>query len=246
MKRGLWIFLLAVLAFAAILVANMPVSWVIPARIAQHECAALDGSLWSGTCSGVMLNGRPLGDVAWELHPLQLLLLRLAAHVTLGNGPASAEGELVLTPNKHLTIRSLRAELPLDPRLIPEVPQNMLGRATLDVSLAELSQGVLTRLEGRIEAHDIEDRTGGHDTPLGSYLITFPPGASGDPIGHIRDTDGPLAVDGTLKLTRAPGFEIAGFIAPRQNASPEVVNNIAFLGSPDASGRRDFSLAGTF
>jgi general secretion pathway protein N len=245
-KRAAWITLLAVVAFAAIVLIRIPAARVIPAGLAQRECATLDGTLWSGSCTAVVVNGKAIGDLSWELKPLRLLLGQLAAQVTLSNGVANGSALVQVGLGERVTLRDLHAELPLDPQLIPEVPQNLRGRARLELSLAQLQHGVLTRLEGRIEAHDLEDRSGGNDTALGSYLIDFPAGASGDPTGRIRDLDGPLAVEGTLRLTRAPGFELEGFIAPRKNASREVVNNIAFLGSPDASGRRAFSLAGTF
>jgi hypothetical protein len=107
-----------------------------------------------------------------------------------------------------------------------------------------MQHGIITQLKGRIEAHDLKD-TSGVTTPLGSYVVTFP-GGSGDPIGQIRDLEGPLALEGTLHLTRQPGFELEGLIAARQGAPPELVNNLRFLGSPDASGRRQFSLSGSF
>ena len=53
----------------------MPVSWVIPAT---HRAAELRRARWHAVerhLQRVMLVGRkPLGDLAWELHPLQLLL----------------------------------------------------------------------------------------------------------------------------------------------------------------------------
>lgn len=245
MKRAVWITVVAVVAFAAIVAVRMPVSTVAPAALSQ-QCSALDGTLWSGTCQGVIWNGRQLGDLSWELHPLRLLLGQLSAHVRLADGPATGNTDLLLALGGHLTLSNLNADAPLDPQLLPEVPRNITGRVHTQISLAQLEHNILTRLEGRIEIHGLIDRTGGNDTSLGSFAVTFPPGASGDPTGRIRDLDGPLAVEGTVKLTRQPGFEIAGFIAPRKGASPEVVNNIAFLGSPDASGRREFSLAGTF
>jgi len=75
--------------------------------------------------------------------------------------------------------------------------------------------------------------------------VTFP-GGSAEPIGKLRDLDGPLAVEGSLRLTRQPGFDLEGLVAPRSGAAPELVNNIRYLGSPDATGRRPFSVAGTF
>jgi general secretion pathway protein N len=243
-RPPVWIALLAAITFIVIVIARMPAAWVIPTGRAQGSCASIDGSLWSGSCAGLTVSGTSLGDVTWELHPLKLFVGRLAAHVTLAHGPAAGSGDLELGFGQHITARNLTADLPLDPRLIPGVPQTLHGRAHLDLALAEVQRGVITQLKGRIEARDLED-TGGATTPLGSYALTFP-GGSGDPIGQLRDLDGPLALEGTLHLTPQPGFELEGLIAPRPGAPHELVNNIRFLGQPDASGRRPFSLSGTF
>jgi general secretion pathway protein N len=243
-KRPVWIALPAAVVFVVIVIARMPAAWVIPTSRAQASCASIDGSLWSGSCAGLAVSGTSLGDMSWELHPLKLFVGRLAAHVTLAHGLAQGSGDLELGFGQHITARNVTADLPLDPRLIPAVPATLQGRAHLDLALAEVQRGVITRLKGRIEARDLEERTGA-STPLGSYALTFP-GGSGDPIGQLRDLDGPLALEGTLHLTRQPGFELEGLIAPRPGAPRELVNNIRFLGSPDASGRRPFSLSGTF
>ena len=41
-------------------------------------------------------------------------------------------------------------------------------------------------------------------------------------------------------------IEAEGLVAARTGAPPELINNLRFLGSPDATGRRPFSVAGTF
>ena len=82
MKRPIWIALLAAITFVVIVIARMPAAWVLPTSVAQASCASIDGSLWSGSCSGLTLSGTSLGDVTWELHPLRLFVGRLAAHVT--------------------------------------------------------------------------------------------------------------------------------------------------------------------
>jgi hypothetical protein len=245
-KRGVWIAVLGVAAFVAIILVQIPASWVIPERLARERCGLLDGSLWSGTCSGVVVNGRAIGDLSWSLKPLRLFIGQAAAHLRIDNGAVNAVTDVQVSSGGRIALRNLVADLPLDSQLLPQIPQNLRGRAHINAALLQIERGILTRLEGELQIHDLADLSGGHDTALGSFAITFPPDASGDPTGRIHDLDGPLAVDGTLKLTRAPGFEIAGFIAPRKGATTEVVNNIAFLGTPDASGRREFSLAGTF
>ena len=136
------------------------------------------------------------------------------------------------------------ADLPLDPALLPAVPANLHGRAHIELALAQLQHGVVRQLQGRIEARGLEERSG-NNTALGSYAVIFP-GGSGDPVGTLRDLEGPLALEGTLRLTPAPGFELEGVIAARSQAPPELVNSLRFLGSPDATGRRPFALSGTF
>jgi len=243
-RRSLWIALLAAAAFVAIVLARMPAAWVLPARGAQWACASIDGSLWGGICAGLTVSGTPLGDMSWELHPLRLLTGRLAAHLTLSHGPGDAAADVELTFGQRLTARNVLADLPLDPALLPSVPANLHGRAHLELALVEVQRGVIRQLQGRIDARNLEERSG-NNTPLGSYSVSFP-GGSGDPVGTLRDLEGPLALEGTLRLTPAPGFELEGVIAARHGAPPELVNSLRFLGSPDATGRRPFSLSGTF
>ena len=244
MRRSLWIALLAAAAFVVIVLARMPAAWVVPTRGTQWACASIDGSLWSGSCAGLTVSGTPLGDMSWELHPLRLLAGRLAAHLTLSHGPADAAADVEVTFGQRLTARNVIADLPLDPALLPSVPANLHGRAHVDLALAQVQRGVIRQLHGRIEARNLEERSG-NNTALGSYSVSFP-GGSGDPVGTLRDLEGPLALEGTLRLTPAPGFELEGVIAARRGAPPELVNSLRFLGSPDATGRRPFSLSGTF
>ena len=244
MKRGFWIALLAAVAFAVIVLARMPAAWVLPARGPQWSCTSIEGSLWSGACAGLAVSGTSLGDLDWDLQPLRLLLGRLAAHVTLGHGPADGAADLELMFGGRLAARNVVANLPLDPALLPAVPPNLHGRAHVELAQVTLRHGIISQLQGRIEARDLEERSG-NNTALGSYAVNFP-GGSGDPVGTLRDLDGPLALEGTLRLTPAPGFELEGFIAARRGAPPELVNTLRFLGSPDATGRRPFSLSGTF
>ena len=244
MRRSLWIALLAAAAFVAIVLARMPAAWVLPARGAQWACASIDGSLWGGICAGLTVSGTPLGDMSWELHPLRLLTGRLAAHLTLSHGPGDAAADVELTFGQRLAARNVHADLPLDPALLPSVPAGLHGRAHAELALAEVQRGVIRQLQGRIEARNLEERSG-NNTALGSYAVSFP-GGSGDLVGTLRDLEGPLALEGTLRLTPAPGFELEGVIAARRDAPPELVNSLRFLGSPDATGRRPFALSGTF
>ena len=242
MRRPLWIALLAIAAFAIIVLTRLPASWVFP-RSPLFACAGIDGSVWSGSCNGLTVQHVEMGDLTWDVAPLRALTGTLAAHIELAHGAVSARSEVDLGFGGGVTLRNLVADLPLDPARVPRVPPQLRGTVHAELALVRLQHGDLTDLKGRIEAHDLLQRTG-HVTPIGSYALSFP-GGGGDPVGTLQDLGGPLAVQGTLRLMHGPAYILEGEVAARADAAPELLSDLQFLGSPDATGRRPFSMAGT-
>jgi len=247
-RRGVLITVLAVVAFAVIVVARLPASWVVPAPPAAVSCATVDGSIWSGTCGGLVVQGSALGDLVWDIHALRLLTGKLSANIVLTRPTGSVRGDFDVGVGKSLTARNVLADLPLDQDLMSLMPVNLRtvhGTAHADIAFAHVVKNIVTQLQGHIELHDLEDH--GRDVlPLGNYSLTFP-GGSGDPTGQLQDMGGPLAVQGTVRLTQdMPGFELQGYITPRADAAPALLNQLQYLGSPDAQGRRQFGTTVTF
>jgi general secretion pathway protein N len=246
MKRTLTVIVLVIVAFAAIVLARLPASWLLPRGGPTLSCASVEGSLWSGYCGGLKAHGVALGDLTWQLHPARLLLGRAAAHIDIEHPPAtSAQADVQIGLGGTVEADNVTASLPLDPTLLPGVPSTLTGTLHLDLAHARITRkGVISNLEGRIEASDLIDRSG-YVTPLGSFAVTFP-GGTAEPTGEVQDMGGPLAVQGQLHLTPQPGYELSGYVTPRQSATPALLNAIQFLGSPDAQGRRPFALSGTY
>jgi Type II secretion system (T2SS), protein N len=243
-RRGILITALAVVAFAAIVVARLPASWVVPAPPSAISCAAVDGSIWNGACAGLSLQGSPLGDVVWDVHVLRLFLGKLSANIVLTRPTGSLHGDFDIGLDKSLTARNLQADFPLDNDILSLLPRglrNMHGNATANIALAHVTKrNIITQLQGTIELHDLEDRDR-EITPYGSYSLTFP-GGTGAPTGHVQDQGGPLAVDGTVVLLQdKPGMNLDVFVTPRPGAAPSLASQIQYLGSPDAQGRRELN-----
>ena len=81
------------------------------------------------------------------------------------------------------------------------------------------------------------------------YRATFPSatGNASDGIAaDLKDIDGPIAVNATLRVQRDRSYLIEGQIATRPDAPSQVVSALQYLGEADASGQRPFSLSGTF
>jgi general secretion pathway protein N len=245
MKRTVTVIVLVIVAFAAIVLARLPASWLLPSGGA-FSCVSVEGSLWSGYCSGLAVRGTPLGDLTWQLRPSRLFLGRLAAHIDLEHPPAaSARGDVEIGLGGTVVAHNLTASLPLDPTILPAVPPTLTGSLHVDLALVKVTKkGVVSALQGSIEAHDLVDH-GGYVTPLGNFAVTFPGGGS-QPTGNVQDLGGPLSVQGTLVLTPQPGYDLSAYVTPRASASQPLVNTIQFLGSPDAQGRRQFAMQGTY
>ena len=244
MPRPLRIALLAALAFLVVLVARWPARWVVP-RGGNIACESVDGSLWSGGCNGLTVARAPYGDLTWDIAPLSLFTGTLAAHVVAAHGPVSGSADIARSIGGNIRLRNLSIDLPLDPRQLPHAPPQLRGSVHADLALVRIEHGALVELKGRIEAHDLTTHHMGQVSQIGSYVLTFP-GGSGEPTGTLADLGGPLAVAGTLRLTREPGYVLEGQVAPRAGASPEVLRDLQMLGTPDGQGRRPFSVAGTF
>ena len=246
MKRTVTVIVLVIVAFAAIVLARLPASWLLPSEGTNFSCASVEGSLWSGYCGGLTVSGAALGDLTWQLRPARLLVGKLAAHIDLEHPPTtSARGDVEIGLGGTVVARNLTASIPLDSKVIPAVPPTLTGALHLDLALARVTRkGVVTRLEGRIEASDLVDHSG-YVTPLGNFAVTFPAGGS-EPTGDLRDLGGPLSVEGKLVLTPQPGYDLSGYVTPRASATAPLVNAIQFLGSPDAQGRRQFAMSGTY
>jgi general secretion pathway protein N len=246
MKRTVTVVVLVIVAFAAIVLARLPASWLLPTGDAGFSCASVAGTVWSGYCGGLRVRGAALGDLTWQLRPARLLVLRIAAHLDLERPPAiAAQADIEVGPGGTLEARNVTASLPIDASLLPDIPRSLSGTLRLDLAHATVTRnGVVRRLEGRIQASNIVDSSG-YVTPLGSFVVTFPGGTT-PPTGTVRDLGGPLAVTGTLVLTSQPGYDLSAYLTPRASATQPLLNAIAFLGTPDAQGRRPFALAGTY
>lgn len=246
--RALRVALPALAVFLAVLIARFPARWAVSAVGGELRCARVAGSLWSGSCGGATVAGASLGQLTWRLHPLDLLQGELAAHLLSGSADASAEADVAVRPGGTLVARHLVADLPLDPSELPALPPYVSGSAQIDLERIEVTRsGVIRAIQGRIILRNLIDSSGAV-TPLGSFVVEFPatPDTDGPPVGRLHDLGGPLSLDGTLRLTRQPGYELQVSVAARADAVPSLLTALRYLGAPDANGRRQFALSGTY
>ena len=212
-------------ALIVTIVARWPLAWTTHWLPTGVVCDTPAGSAWSGHCGSLTVRGVPLGDTSWQFLPLPLLRGTLAFSLQSQQGTDRIAAELELRPDGRRIARQVEADLTLGTGLLRQESMGLTGRMH-----ASLAQGA---------------------TPLGSYEIRFPdaPVAGDDRAdvkGELRDLGGPLGFTGTLAFTGEPGYVIDGKVTTRADTPPALARQIAFLGTPDAQGRRPFSIAGTY
>jgi hypothetical protein len=235
----------AVLVFLAVLIWQLPASWLRSYLPKQVVCADLAGTAWNGQCVALVFNGQAIGDVTWDVSPLKALTGRVVGDVAVTRVNAAVTATLALAFSGDGELTNFKARLPLEPGLAPGVPNNLSGEITLDFQRIVMTQRWPTELRGLASARNLSRLDGG-GFALGNYDLKFDGVAAedGSHTGQLADRGGPLAVRGTIKLTREPGYEVTGTVAARAEAAASLRRQLELLGAPNARGEREFSVAG--
>lgn len=244
MRRAI---LLALSGFVLVLIVLLPARWASFLLPHAMHCQQLDGSVWRGSCGGLTTAIGALGDLTWEVHTLQLLRGRLELQLDLTNQGSYLRGLLGMGLGGAIHARNVTLDLPLTSTLVSSLPAGAHARLTGKLSRFDWNGRFPESVEGEL---NVLDFVTGQGQGFGSYQVRFAPdanaAASGPPTGVVHDLGGPLALDATLQLTHDPGYVLQGQVAARPAAPAQLADQLKYLGTPDSSGRRPFSVAGTF
>lgn len=239
--------MVAAAALVVTIVARWPLAWTTRWLPAGVECNAPAGSAWRGRCGALTAGGVPLGDTSWQFHPLSLLRGTLALSIRTQQGTDHIAAELELKPDGRRVAHHVTADLTLGTGILQQVSMGLTGRVQARLERAVLRGRRVHDLVGVVTVQHLAQGA----TPLGNYEARFPAtpvtgNESTTVQGELRDLGGPLGFTGTVAFTDEPGYVIDGLVAARADTPPALARQIAFLGTPDAGGRRPFSIAGTY
>lgn len=235
---------LVVAIFLITVLVRMPAGVLAAFLPNDVHCQEPSGTLWQGACAEMRSGQIALSDLHWTLHPLALLRARLRLELQSDDARAAGRGTLTLHTNGDAEFESLTASLPLQGGLTP-MPAGWSGELDLAIAQARFEGQKLSLIEGTLTVRQLHSERPATD--LGSFELKFPSPTPGTPIiGSLRDIGGPLALQGSVQLTRGAGYELNGTVAARDPANTDLQQLLQLLGPPDAQGRHEFSLSGTF
>jgi general secretion pathway protein N len=246
MRQGPVIALVGGLVFLAVAVATLPASLLAGRLPPELRAEGLGGSVWNGSAEALALRGAPLGALTWVLEPASLRQGRLEFRIELTRPDGYVRGHIGATFGGVITADGLELSLPIT-ALTPGFAENgWRGEVSGTVRSARIEAGWPATLVGAFTLAQLHPP--GSTVALGTYALDFDAGASTPQqlVGRLRDLEAPLSVRAQLRVQRERSYVLEGEVTPHPGAPPEVANAIAFLGAPDAAGRRAFAISGTF
>ena len=152
-------------------------------------------------------------------------------------------GDVAVTLTGALRVSDLQASVPLESvsRIMPVAQAE--GRLRASIERGRFADGWPTDLVGTVSVEDLVYRPAGSNS-IGNYRVEFLPTEDEGLRGVLADGGGPLEVAGELALAGDRDYVLRGQVKARPEAPAALANSLRFLGSADADGQREFSLAG--
>lgn len=237
----------AIATFLVTLLIFLPATLIAGRLPPNVTTGTLTGTIWNGSADALSIGGRLLGSARWQVLPLQLFRGRLAVDAEIVRADGVARGRCALGLGRGIELSALEAHWPINDLPIRALPPGWSGNIEIAAPTLQLDDGTLTAAAGTIDVLDLREPPP-NGVGLGSYRLTFDEQArQGDQlVGRIQDLEGPMSVSGTLTLTAGRNYVVDGLVAARAGAPAGMVERLRYLGSPDAEGRRPFSVAGTY
>lgn len=238
-------------AYIAFLVSMFPAEaayrWFAPDEL---RMTGVSGTLWSGRAALASAADLPLRDLRWQLDALPLLIGQARARFQARLADGVAEAYVRASPGG-VVLHDVRLATSLA-ALAPVVPiGDVRGRLGVRLDRIEIENQRPTVVVGQADIAELTVPTfipGGRGEPigLGDYALRFEDTNGAGILARFNDTNGPLAVEGTLTLDPEGRYLLEARAAPRPNAPRELVQALELMGGPPGpDGKRPFELSGS-
>jgi len=240
MKRYLIAGLLVLLfALALKFPARLAYDWFAPPEV---QLSGISGSVWNGSASEGRAAGAYVSDIRWKFRPSALLGGKLEFETSSSPAFGTLQTDLAVAANGELSLKNLDGNVELG-LIHPSFQQSGIrGDLQLDFEELALRDGMPSSVTGEVSINNLLVPELAPST-LGDYIARFE--TAGDSItATLVDTDGILDVDGTLTLNADRSYTLLGRVSAKTGAPRSIVDQLQYLGTPDADGFRPFRFEG--
>lgn len=239
------------LVIAGLLATVVGLVTLFPARVAYHlfapdsvKAAGIQGTIWKGSVREAGTDVVSLGAVSWSARPLRLLTGEFAVDVSASPESGFFEGRVGFRAGSKITLRGVRASLPL--RLFgPMVNlRGLAGNANLAFDYAEIVDALPVALDGFVEIVNLVAPAVSRDSGLGGYRAEFFTQDQGV-VASVEDTDGVVDLAGSLEIRRDRSYRFLAQVVAKDNTPAALREQMRFLPPADERGRHEMRVEGT-
>lgn len=229
--------------FVVILVAMFPArvasQWLVPKSV---RLGGIGGSLWNGHAAEVAVAGEYFSNLRWSLNPLSLLAGRLSLDTELTTIAGPIKGTVAVGLGGTVRLDDVSGDLSIR-GVHPAFESNHIdGRLSLDLREVVLENGFPVSAEGNVRVRNLLIAALG-PTPVGSFKADVSTRDSAI-VAIVGDDDASIDLDGTLTIGTDRSYLFTGNIAETGSTSAQLQQQLRYLGSADANGRRPFRFEG--
>ncbi len=246
-----WLILVGAGSFLLLLPALAPAYLIFAvAPTGMLAGSGISGTLWNGRAERIFVNGFALNNTRWQLQPTALLTGNLNMDVVTNWSGGDFEGTVGAGLGGTLSVSNAMLFASMD-QLTGNTGVPLSGQMSLSVDEATVKDGWPTRLIASLNVRGLMALQPGSNAMamVGDYAVNFanPDITPEQPLtGEISDTEGPLAVSGTIVLEPPNQYALDTQIKPRANAPQTVTQGLNFMAPADRDGTHNFKLKGGF
>jgi general secretion pathway protein N len=233
---------LAVLIISVVVTfpAAVAYSWFAPESLKLN---GIEGSVWTGHAAEGSVNGIYIGNIQWSMRPLALFTGKVA--FSTHSEPASGylDSNIAVSMLGTVYLSELEGNLSLAAFERSFQLQGFDGQLRLQFDELAIADGIPTYAEGSVVVSQLLAPKLS-PTAIGDFRADISTVENGIR-GVVEDMSGVLDVAGTLLLSRDRSYSLVGKVAAAPNAPPGLQQQLRYLGSADAAGKRDFRIEGS-
>ena len=238
-KRNLIFASIGLALYLVFLVALFPASlgWKLaPQAIKQQiQLAGIQGSLWSGSASNVVINRNNLGKLNWTLDTLPLLMGTAKGSFVIDREPEKLAGAFSVSGPGEFELSNVEARIQGESLEQLTTPFLLHGSITASFDSIRYSRGEEVLLEGIVNLRNTQVE-GLQDIQLGNVRAEVQPDGAGS-LAKFKNQDSPLDIQGEVALGINGQFDLTLGILNRDSNRKDLDNMLALLGKPDITGR---------
>ena len=195
----------------------------------------------------MQIGNASLGSVAWDVNLLRFFAGKMSADIHVQRESGSVQATVSKGFGKQVRLSDIRGVMPIASMGGLGLPGGWQGDVRLQIATLDLENSWPVQARGMIDVNNLVGPAN-QPTALGNFHAEFAGGASTQNAlsGTLTSTgDGPLDVNGTLRLLPNRTYVIDAQVATRPNAPASIAKALQYLGPPDSQGRRPLSISGS-